>query len=60
VFCFPKSRINENGGNEILDIPLSGNFMVSFDVESLYTNIPLNECIDLAVRYTKEDNTDIK
>ena len=27
--------------NEIHDIPLSGNFMVSFDVESLFTNIPL-------------------
>ena len=46
--------------NEIQDIPLSSNFMVSFDVESLFTNIPLNECIDLAVRYIKEDNTDIK
>ena len=46
--------------NEIQDIPLSGNFMVSFDVESLFTNIPLDECIDLAVRYIKEENTDIK
>ena len=34
--------------------------MVSFDVESLFTNIPLDECIDLAVRYIKEENTDIK
>ena len=34
--------------------------MVSFDVEGLFTNIPLDECIDLAVRYIKEDNTDIK
>ena len=34
--------------------------MVSFDVESLFPNIPLNECIHLAVRYIKEDNTDIK
>lgn len=24
-------------------------FMVSFDVESLFTNIPLDECIDLGV-----------
>ena len=46
--------------NEIQDIPLSGNFIVSFDVESFFTNIPLDECIDLAVRYIKEDNTDIK
>ena len=28
-----------------------GTFMVSFDVESLFTNIPLEECIDLAVNY---------
>ena len=41
--------------NEIQDIPLSGSFMVSFDVESLFTNIPLDECIDLAVCYIKED-----
>ena len=34
--------------------------MVSFDVESLFTNIPLDECIDLAVHYIKEENTDIK
>ena len=34
--------------------------MVSFDVESLFTNIPLDECIDLPVRYIKEDKTDIK
>ena len=33
--------------------------MVSFDVESLFTNIPLDECIDLAVCYIKEDKTDI-
>ena len=45
---------------EIQDIPLAGNFMVSFDVESLFTNIPLDECIDLAVHYIKEENTDIK
>ena len=45
---------------EIQGIPLSGNLMVSFDVESLFTNIPLDECIDLAVRYIKEENTDIK
>ena len=46
--------------NEIQDIPLSGNFMVPFDVESLFTNIPLDECIDKVVHYVKEDKTDIK
>ena len=34
--------------------------MVSFDVESLFTNIPLEECIDLAVNYISEGNPDLK
>ena len=33
-------------------------FMVSFDVESLFTNIPLEESIDIAVSYiTQYTNT---
>ena len=28
-----------------------GKFLISFDVESLFTNILLEECIDLAVKY---------
>ena len=35
-------------------------FMVSFDVESLFTNIPLEECINLAVNYISEGNPDVK
>ena len=34
--------------------------MVSFDVESLFTNIPLDECIDLALIYISEGNPDIQ
>ena len=34
--------------------------MVSFDVESLFTNIPLNECIDPAVKYVSDGNPDVK
>ena len=37
-----------------------GKFMVSFDVESLFTNIPLGECIDLAVNYISKGNPDLK
>jgi len=37
-----------------------GKFMVSFDVENLFTNIPLEECIDLAVIYISEGNPDLK
>ena len=39
---------------------MSRKFMVSFDVESLLNNIPLEECIDLAVNYISEGNPDIK
>ena len=39
---------------------MSCKFMVSFDVESLFTNIPLEECIDWAVHYISEGNPDIK
>ena len=34
--------------------------LVAFDVESLFTNIPLEECIDLAVNYISEGNPDLK
>ncbi len=34
--------------------------MISFDIESLFTNIPLEECIDLAVNYISKDNADLK
>ena len=37
-----------------------GKFLVSFDLESLFTNIPLEECIDLAVKYILKGNPDIK
>ena len=45
---------------DIQDVPVYGKFLVSFDVESLFTNIPLEECIDLAVKYILEGNPDIK
>ena len=35
-------------------------FMVSFDIVSLFTNIPLEECIDLAVKYISDGDPDIK
>ena len=34
--------------------------MVSFDVKSLFTNIPLRECIYLAVSYITDGNTNLK
>ena len=34
---------------DIQSLAMFGKFMVSFDVESLFTNIPLEKCIDLAV-----------
>ena len=41
-------------------IDLSNKFMVSFDVASLFTNIPLKESIDLAVSYITQGNTKLK
>ena len=38
----------------------SGKFMVSFDVESLFTSIPLDECIDIAIRYIYQGNPGLK
>jgi len=37
-----------------------GKFIVSFDVESVFTNIFLEECIDLAVNYISDGNPDLK
>ena len=45
---------------EINEFPLSGKFMVSFDVESLFTNIPLEECVNLAVDYISKGNPDLQ
>ena len=45
---------------EINDLSLHGIFMVSFDVESLFTNIPLDDCINLAVKYITEGNPGLK
>ena len=39
---------------------MHGKFMVSFDIVSLFTNIPLEECIDLAVKYISDGDPDIK
>ena len=45
---------------ELNSVDISGKFMVSFDVESLFTNIPLKESIDLAVSYIAEGNPNLK
>ncbi|XP_068697770.1 uncharacterized protein [Montipora foliosa] len=45
---------------EINELSLHGMFMVSFDVESLFTNIPLDDCINLAVKYITEGNPGLK
>ena len=46
--------------NEITNLHTSDKFMVSFDVESLFTNIPLLESIELAVDYILTENPNIK
>ena len=42
---------------ELKAIHISNKYMVSFDVKSLFTNIPLRECIDLAVSYITDGST---
>ena len=46
--------------SELKNIAASNKFMVSFDVTSLFTNIPLNESIDLAVSYILQNNSNLK
>ena len=41
---------------EITDLDLNNNFLISFDVESLFTNIPLQETIDIAVNLIFDAN----
>ena len=41
---------------EVQGVSVSDYFMVSYDVCSLFTNIPLNETIDLAVDIIFDDN----
>ena len=45
--------------NEIKEIDLSGCFVVSYDVTSLFTNIPLNETIDIAIDTILNDRPDL-
>ena len=45
---------------ELKTADFSNKFMVSFDVVSLFTNIPLKESIDLAVSYIAEGNPNLK
>ena len=45
---------------ELNTIDISNKYMVSFDVKSLFTNIPLRECIDFAVSYNTDENTNLK
>ena len=46
--------------NEITNLRTSNKFIVSFDVESLFTDIPLLESIELAVDYILSGNPNIK
>ena len=46
--------------SELKGLSLHGKFLVSFDITSLFTNIPLEESIDLAVKYIKDNNTNLQ
>ena len=44
---------------ELEEVRDYNNFLVSFDVSSLFTNIPLNETIELALDYILSKNPDV-
>ena len=52
--------ISESFVQELNSIDISNKYIVSFDVKSLFTTIPLRECIDLAVSYITDGNTNLK
>ena len=44
---------------ELEEVRDCNNLLVSFDVSSLFTNIPLNETIELALDYILSNNPDV-
>ena len=44
---------------ELEEVRDYSNFLVSFDVSSLFTNIPLNETVELALDYFLSNNRDV-
>ena len=44
---------------ELEEVRDYNNFLVSFDVSSLFTNIPLNETIELALDYILSNNPEV-
>ena len=45
---------------DIQEVSTQNSFMVSYDVCSLFTNIPLSETIDIAVKLFLENKKDLK
>ena len=45
---------------ELNEVSFNNKFLISFDVESLFTNIPLNETINLAVDKILDNRKDLK
>ena len=45
---------------EIKSVSVTDKFLISFDVTSLFTNIPLSEAIDIAINLIFENSPDIK
>ena len=60
--CIPTQHCTKDSFSfvqEIQKVSKSNHFMVSFDVESLFTNIPLDETIELAVTYIFKHRPDL-
>ena len=44
---------------DIKSVSMTDKFLISFDVTSLFTNIPLSETIDIAINLIFENSPDI-
>ena len=59
----PKDHCTKNSFSfckEMKKVSSANKFLISYDICSLFTSIPLNEAIDLAVKLIYDNNTNIK
>ena len=59
LIVFPKIIFNSLSKNNLSKNNLSKKFLVSYDVTSLFTNIPLQETIDIAINLIFNHNLNL-
>ena len=55
----PKDQGSFSFCKEIKKVSSTNKFLISYDISSLFTSIPLNETIDLAVKFFFDNNSNI-